>query len=141
VSLSVQALGDDGRFADQQATRATVMSPDGSARELALPQRGPGAYAEDTRVSAPGEYRVLFQQGQREEVAAFTTPDSVERHSVGMNAALLDQLATSSGGHSLPSPTDLSAGNGPGPGIELWPWLLVAAVLLLPLDVYLRRRT
>jgi Ca-activated chloride channel homolog len=141
VTLSVQALGDDGRFADQQATRATVMSPDGSARELALTQRGPGAYAEDTRVSAPGEYRVLFQQGQREEVAAFTAPDSVERHSVGLNAALLNQLATSSGGHSLRSPTDLTAGNGPGPSIELWPWLLLAALLLLPLDVYLRRRT
>jgi uncharacterized membrane protein/Mg-chelatase subunit ChlD len=141
VKLSVQALGDDGRFADLQDTRATVMSPDGSARELALPQRGPGVYSLDTQVSAPGEYRVLFHQGQREEVAAFTAPDAVERHSVGMNAALLDQLATTSGGHPLRAPTDLAAGNGPGPVIQLWPWLLLAAVVLLPLDVYLRRRT
>ena len=84
---------------------------------------------------------VLFTQGQREEVAAFSAPDSIERHSVGTNAALLDQLATSSGGHALRTPTDLAAGNGPGPKLELWPWLLLAAVLLLPLDVYLRRRT
>jgi uncharacterized membrane protein len=141
VTLSVQALGDDGRFADLQDTRATVSSPDGSARELTLPQRGPGVYSLDTQVSAPGQYRVLFQQGSREEVAAFTAPDSVERHSVGTNAALLDQLATTSGGHPLRTPTDLASGNGPGPSIELWPWLLLAALVLLPLDVYLRRRT
>ena len=141
VTLSVQALGEDGRFADLQDTRATVSSPDGSARELTLPQRAPGVYSLDTEVTAPGQYRVLFQQGQREEVAAFTAPDSVERHSVGMNAALLDQLATTSGGHALRAPTDLAAGNGPGPAIELWPWLLLAGLVLLPLDVYLRRRT
>jgi Mg-chelatase subunit ChlD/uncharacterized membrane protein len=141
VSLSVQALGSDGRFADLQDTRATVVSPDGSARELNLPQRAPGVYGIDTQVSAPGEYRVLFQQGQREEVAAFTTPDAVERHSIGSNSALLDQLATASGGHALGDPGDLRPGNGPGPAHELWPWLLLAALLLLPLDVLLRRRT
>jgi uncharacterized membrane protein len=140
VTLSVQALSNDGRFADLQDTRATVMSPDGSARELVLPQRGPGMYSLDTRVSAAGEYRVLFTQGQREEVAAFATPDSVERHSVGTNVALLEQLATSSGGHPLRSPTDLAAGSGAGPRLEVWPWLLLAALVLLPLDVYLRRR-
>jgi hypothetical protein len=141
VTLSIQTLADDGRFADLQDTRATVMPPDGSARELALPQRGPGVYSLDTRVSAPGQYRVLFTQGQREEVAAFSAPDSVERHSVGTNSALLDQLANTSGGHKLGAPTDLAAGNGPGPRLELWPWLLLAALVLLPLDVYLRRRT
>jgi uncharacterized membrane protein len=141
VTLSVQALRDDGRFADLQPTQATVMSPDGSARALSLSQRGPGVYSLDTEVGAAGQYRVLFQQGQREEVAAFSAPDAVELHSVGMNGALLDQLATTSGGHPLRTPADLVAGNGPGPTIELWPWLLLAALLLLPLDVYLRRRT
>jgi uncharacterized membrane protein/Mg-chelatase subunit ChlD len=140
VSLSVQAVGSDGRFADLQDTRATVLSPDGSARELSLPQRGPGEYALDTSVSAPGEYRVLFKQGQREEVAAFTAPDAVERHSVGTNTALLEQLATASGGHSLNNPTDLRPGDGPGPPIQLWPWALLAALILFPVDVLLRRR-
>jgi Mg-chelatase subunit ChlD/uncharacterized membrane protein len=141
VSLAVQALADDGRFADLQDTRATVLSPDGSARELSLPQHGPGLYALDTSISAPGEYRVLFKQGSREEVAAFTAPDAAESHSVGLNTTLLDQLATTSGGHPLPDPTALQPGNGPGPAIDLWPWVLLAALLLLPIDVLLRRRT
>ena len=141
VTLSVQAVGDDGRFADLQDTRATVMSPDGTAYQLSLPQRGPGVYSLDTRVSAPGEYRVLFKQGTREEVAAFATPDAIEAHSVGMNTFLLDQLASGSGGHALTSAADLSPGNGTGPSIPLWPWLLLAALVLVPLDVFLRRRT
>jgi Ca-activated chloride channel homolog len=132
VSLMLQALTPDGGFADLQDTRATVVSPDGSARELALPQRAPGVYGIDTQVSAPGEYRVLFKQGGREEVAAFTAPDAVEAHSVGMNVPLLDRLAT--------DPTTLAPGGGAGPPIELWPWLLLAALLLLPVDVLLRRR-
>ena len=141
VTLSVQALGDNGRFADLQDTRATVMSPDGSARELALPQRGPGVYSVETRVSAAGQYRVLFKQGGREEVAGFATPDAIEAHSVGMNTSLLDQLATTSGGHVLKDPTELKPGNGTGPAIVLWPWLLLAGLVLLAVDVFLRRRT
>ncbi len=141
VTLSVQALGDNGGFADLQDTRATVMSPDGSARELSLPQRGPGVYSLVTRVDQPGQYRVLFKQGPREEVAGFATPDAIEAHSVGANTALLDQLANASGGHALKAPSDLSPGTGTGPAVALWPWLLLGALVLLPLDVYLRRRT
>jgi hypothetical protein len=140
VQLSVQALADDGRFADLQETRATVVSPDGSARALPLPQTGPGVYSLETSVSAPGQYRVLFTQGDRQEVAAFSVPDSVELHTVGSNIPLLDQLATSSGGRALGTPSDLRPGAGAGPAVQLWPWLLLAALVLLPLDVYLRRR-
>ena len=61
-------------------------------------------------------------------------------HSVGNNLALLDQLATFSGGRALVDPTDLRAGNGAGPEVQLWPWLLLAALLLLPVDVFIRRR-
>jgi uncharacterized membrane protein/Mg-chelatase subunit ChlD len=140
VHLAVQSLSEDGRFVDLQDTRATIVSPDGSAREIGLPQIGPGLYGLDTRVGAPGQYRVLFQQGTREEVAAFTAPDAVELHSVGMNTALLDQMATLSGGHPLNDPSDLGTGKGAGPPIELWPWFVGLALALFPLDVLLRRR-
>jgi hypothetical protein len=141
VVLSVQAIGDDGHFADLQDTRATVVSPDGSAREVSLPQRGPGTYSLQTRIGLPGVYRVLFSQGAREELAGFSAPDAAELHSVGLNRALLDLLARSSGGHELTDVTDLARpANGPGPAIDLWPYLLAAALLLLPLDVFIRRR-
>ena len=50
-------------------------------------------------------------------------------------------LAASSGGHAVADPTDLaSQGNGAGPPFELWPWLLGVALILVPLDVFVRRR-
>jgi len=141
VVLSVQAIGADGRFADLQDTRATVVSPDGSAREVSLPQRGPGTYALQTRVGLPGEYRVLFSQGTHEEVAGFSAPDAAELHAVGLNRSVLDMLARTSGGHEL---VDIGAlarpANGPGPAVDLWPYLLIGALCLLPLDVFIRRR-
>jgi uncharacterized membrane protein len=141
VTLSVQALRDEGRFADLQDTRATVLSPDGSAREIVLAQRAPGTYGLESRVGAPGVYRVLFRQGAREEIAGFSVPDSVELHSLGINRALLDQLARDSGGHELGDPSAMAQpAHGPGPAVDLWPWLLALALVLLPLDVYLRRR-
>ena len=131
VSLSVQALGDDGRFADLQDTRATVMSPDGSARELALPQRGPGAYALDTRVGAPGVYRVLFQQGQREEVAAFQRARRggapLGRHERGAAGSAGDLERRPLAARRQPTSR---AGRRAGPGVlTLWPWLLLAAAV------------
>jgi hypothetical protein len=141
VLLQVRALAEDGHFADLQDTRATVVGPDGTAREVALPQTAPGTYALDSRVEAPGSYRVLFKQGTREEVAGFSVPDAVEAHTAGINAALLDQLARTSGGHELHAVADLARpASGAGPPVELWPALLALALLLLPLDVYLRRR-
>jgi uncharacterized membrane protein len=141
VVLTVQAVSDDGRFADLQDTRATVVAPDGSARQVSLPQRGPGTYTLETRVGGPGVYRVLFSQGTREDVAGFSAPDAAALHSVGLNRALLEVLARLSGGHQLSDVADIARpGNGPGPVTELWPFLLAAALLLLPLDVFLRRR-
>jgi Ca-activated chloride channel homolog len=141
VRLQVQALRDDAHFADLQDTRATVVSPDGSAREVMLPQTGPGTYGLDTRVPAQGAYRVLFAQAAHQEVAAFSAPDAIEMHSVGINTPLLDLLARTSGGREITDIADLSEpGHGPGPANELWPWLLGLALALLPLDVLLRRR-
>ncbi len=141
VRLEVQALRDDAHFADLQDTRATVVSPDGSAREVRLPQTGPGTYALDTRVSSSGTYRVLFTQGPRQELAGFSAPDAIEMHSVGVNRTLLDLLAQTSGGHEITDPKVMSEpAHGPGPPKELWPWLLGVALVLLPLDVFVRRR-
>lgn len=145
LDLSAQSLSGDGRFADLQDTRATVVAPDGSAREVILPQRAPGTYELYTQVDQPGTYRALFKQGDKEEVAGFTVPDAAEAHTLGTNLSLLDELARRSGGHLLRDTAALgnertTTSTAGGPSITVWPWLLGLALLLLPLDVLVRRR-
>jgi len=141
IELDVQALADGQHFADLQPTSATIAGPDGTARQVSLPQRAPGRYALQTVVSEPGTYRVLFSQGDKTELGAFTVPDAIEAHSVGLDTPLLDQFAAQSGGRALSDPTDLGPpARGLSPPIQLWPWLLGLALALLPLDVLLRRR-
>ena len=141
VDLAVKSVRDDGRFADLQDTRATVVDPSGTARELVLPQVSPGTYELVSRVDEPGVYRVLFTQGNREETAGFAVPDAPEAHTVGANRTLLDQLARDTSGRELRDITEVTRrGAGPGPAVMLWPWLLAFGLILMPLDVYLRRR-
>jgi Ca-activated chloride channel homolog len=148
VTVQAQSVRDDGRFDDLLDTRATILAPDGTARELPMVQRAPGLYELTTTVGLPGVYRVLVAQrgpgGQtRQELAGFAAPDSPELHTLGTNSAQLADLAARSGGRELRRPEEVAAQAGTGaagPGKELWPWLLAAALVLLPVDVYVRRR-
>lgn len=150
VTLRAQSVRDDGTFGDQVDTRATIVGPDGAAHEMPLPQHAPGTYELTTTVAEPGAYRVLVAQreaGQlvRQELAGFAVPDSAELHTVGVNRAGLEALAAHSGGRELRAPEDLVSGSSAAQGsatvghVPVWPWLLLVALVLLPVDVYLRR--
>jgi Mg-chelatase subunit ChlD/uncharacterized membrane protein len=148
VLLRVESLRDDGTFAVSLDTRATVLLPNGSARELVLPQRAPGVYELALAVEHAGTYRVLFRQRHagrvdKEELATFAISfPGLEGRTAGIDAALLRQLADSTGGRELHSPSELRT----SPVIArleerraLWPWLVAIAALLFPLDVAARR--
>jgi hypothetical protein len=152
VTVTAQSVRGDGRFADLLDTRATIAAPDCAARALPMAQTGPGTYQVTTTVDQPGVYRVLVSQAgadgaAHQAVTGFAAPDSPELHTVGVNTPLLDSLARASGGQELQQPADLAQppsgtlpASEPLAGPSLWPWLLAAALVLLPLDVYLRRR-
>jgi uncharacterized membrane protein len=146
VTLRAESVRDDGTFADLQDTRATVVSPAGEAVEARLPQRGPGIYELRTEAPAPGVYRVLFAQYQngksvRDEMSGFVVLPSPETRSVGINQPLLDQLAARTGGRTLTDPSDI--GSLTRSDIDhaqpLWPWLVALALVILPLDIAIRR--
>lgn len=150
VTLRAESLQDEAGFANLQDVRATVVAPDGVARELALPQQAPGLYERTLRVSQPGNYRVLFTQrgtaggATREEAIGFAVPTVPELRAVGQNDALLRQLAARTGGRELREPRDLLAGPGAARPLgetrtPLWPLPVALGLLLLPLDVALRR--
>ena len=150
VLLRVESLRDDDTFTAGLDTRATVVLPNGNARELVLPQRAPGIFELTLAVEHAGSYRVLFRQQQagrviKEEVAAFAISfPRLEGRTAGINLPLLRQLAESTGGRELRAPSELST----SPVVAhleergaLWPWLVALAALLFPLDVAARRLT
>ena len=146
VTLSAESRDPDGRAANLLETHATVVTPGGTAVDVALPQQGPGLYERTVDAAQPGVYRALFSQRQgsqtlHEDAVGFAVPGSPELRSVGVNLPLLQGLAERSGGRQLNSPTDLLAAR---PGISdyrwlpLWPYLTALALLLFPLDVAVR---
>ncbi|MCC6175022.1 MAG: VWA domain-containing protein [Chloroflexi bacterium] len=147
VALRAQSIRPDGRFGDLLDTRVTVLAPDGSARELPLPQTAPGTYSTATTAGQAGAYEARFVQYEggkavREETIGFTVAGGAEQRNIGVNRALLERLAARTGGHELTDPSaafardDAPRGESPTP---LWFWFVLAGLLLLPLDVAIRR--
>lgn len=147
ATISVEALENDGRFAAGRDLRATVVTPAQQAFQLPLRQVAPGRYEVSARVGEPGAYMVRVDElgggaPTRSEMAGFVVASAEELRTVNPNRPLLQQLAHVSGGRELVEPRDAFARDarlGEPSWIPVWPWLVVLALLLLPLDIALRR--
>jgi uncharacterized membrane protein len=147
VTLRAQSARPDGRFVDLQDTRATIITPGGQAREVALPQVAPGTYSLTTTVPETGAYEARFAQYEpgaraREETVGFTVVGAAESRSVGVNRSQLNRLAARTGGRELAEPAEAFARDFAPEGehgTTLWPWFAAAGLLLFPLDVAIRR--
>ena len=147
VTLRAQSVRPDGRYADLLDTRVTIVPPQGQARELQLPQTAPGTYSLSTVVSEPGVYEARFAQFEdgkavRQETLGFTILGNGEQRSVGTNRVLLERLAGLTGGRELTDPAQAFERDNTVHGERvdpLWFWFALAALLLLPLDIAVRR--
>lgn len=125
---------------------ATLIGTDGTRREVALPQVGPNTYQGRLESPAPGTYLVQISgaAGDRvvlQETAGLVVPYSSEYRGAQANQALLAELAAISGGASV---NDAAAAfsrvdQGVTRAREIGLPLLLLALLLLPLDIALRR--
>jgi hypothetical protein len=147
VTLRAQSVRPDGTFGDLLDTRVTITGPDGTAREIPLPQTAPGTYSLATTAPAPGAYQAHFVQYEsgkpaRDETIGFSVLGGAEKRTVGINRALLDRLAARTGGHEITNPADTFNRDGQTHGEQSTPiwWLFVlVALLLIPFDVAIRR--
>jgi hypothetical protein len=125
---------------------ATLVDPDLDSQEVALAQVGAGHYEALVQAGAPGTYlaRLTIRDGQQvlgQETLGLVVPYSPEYRAGGLDRLFLDELARVTGGEQLQGPAaafrhDLL----PSPrSREIWAGLLLAAALLFPLDVALRR--
>jgi Mg-chelatase subunit ChlD len=144
--IDVQALNENGQPQDGLDMRAGLVGAGGTAQELALEQIAPGEYRASIASPIQGTYLVQIagtRDGQTvaQETAGMVVPYSPEYRQGQSNPALLDALAQASGGTRLAQPTDAFAHTLAvvRRAQEIALPLLLLALLLLPLDIALRR--
>jgi len=107
-----------------------------------------GRYEGTVAAARPGLYRVDVSQERPAgeapgaETGAFAVSASPEFRRLGSNDALLKQMAAMTGGRTITDPSQVFSREGlpPSHGWQpLWSYLLALALLLLPIEVAMRR--
>ena len=141
AQVRVARRGKDGLTLDEGGLRARI--DDGTDQtEVALRSGEPGMWTSQIRTRSDKTYRVqvLDDQGTVLAEDSFAPPPSPERRHRTVDAAWLQGLAEQTGGRQEPerlSPTPTASLTTEVQ--RLWPWLALLALLLLPLDAFLRR--
>lgn len=149
AQLTVDARAAGGAFLDDLQMEANVVAPDGDVIPVQLKQVAPGRYRADFAPSAEGAYLIRVtgsQEGDGEAVVAQTggwvLGYSPEYRRLESNLALLETVAEMTGGRDLagdPGAAFAHTLSGTPAARPIWPWLALLAVVLLPVDVALRR--
>ncbi|MFQ5343065.1 MAG: VWA domain-containing protein [Anaerolineae bacterium] len=152
--ITVEAFDTAGRPRDFLDLKAQIIGPDTSTGlsadhsidEVKLEQTAAGHYEGRVPVSQVGSYLVQIQQSERDTAAisqttGFVVPYSPEYTSLTVDTALLTDITGTTGGRVGIEPAEAFAHT-----LEtvertrpIWTWLLLAAALLFPLDVAIRR--
>jgi uncharacterized membrane protein len=146
TSLHVESVEADGSPRDFYSTRATVVGPDLEPLDVSLVQVAPGVYEAPLGDVDPGAYALRVTQTRPGSSALGRTiglvaPTAAEYRLLGPDEPFLAALRSATGGGLVETPLDpwthdLTATNR---YTDLWPLLLLVALLLWPLDIALRR--
>ena len=150
AEISVDALDADERFVNHLDMRATVVDPKGASRVVALEQVAPGRYRGEFDALPAGRYYVHLlgrsEEGQvGPETFGMALPYSSEYLDLGADHEGLREIAAATGGRVLPlsnaslAAVHASSAGRPGPRWRVWRPLLLAALLLLLLEVAVRK--
>jgi len=151
ATVTLDAIDPAGRFLNQAVTEATLIDPRLGQTKLELRQTAPGRYVAEFETPASGAYHLnltqksqagtLLHQQSRGLIVGY--PDELRLNPT--NNELLQSMAEATGGRFNPPPEDLFATD-PSAAVRsvsrttpLWPYLTAAALVLLLLDVALRR--
>jgi uncharacterized membrane protein/NAD(P)H-hydrate repair Nnr-like enzyme with NAD(P)H-hydrate epimerase domain len=144
--LKVTARDPRGRPAADMDLHATIVGPQGFSQAVPLPQVAPGIYQAAIASPPQGTYLVQIagsRGGQTivQETAGLVVPYSPEYSADRDRTAVLEALAQISSGKRLSQPAQAFEHNlsGAGQAQEIGLLLLLLALLLLPIDIGVRR--
>ena len=154
LNVEVTSFDDEAGPRNFYRTVLRLVSPDLEPTQTTLEQVGPGRYAGTIHAADPGAYLVrvaqTFEDAAGTDAASRTlglvSPAADEYRRLGVDADALRGYAAIGGGRELSLEAratesgiwahDLEASAFPTP---IWPWLLLLAIVLVPLDVGIRR--
>jgi len=147
----VDVVEQAGAYANNADVTAYVLSPSLNRETLPLQQSAPGRYEGQFLPLEEGVYlvRIVAQkQGAPDDppltqVTGYVQTYSPEYRALGTDEAALRRLAAVGGGALLSDPAVVFARDAGHDVVrtytDLWPWLLAAAIGLLPFDIAVRR--
>lgn len=147
--LQVEAIDAQGNYLNNLVLESTLVDPELNQRQVQLTQVAPGLYETDLQVDELGSYLLRVQGSNREgqlvsaATRGFVISYSPEYAADNPDPTLMRDLANIGGGQVL-DPGQAAAvfeRNLPpaSSAMPLWPWLLSLFVILLPVDIALRR--
>lgn len=144
--IVVDAIGDDDRFINNLESTVAVTAPDGSTRQVTLQQSAAGRYEAELPLDQYGSYGLKATHDRGGDTIAVSLgsisyPYPREYLFVEPNRDILRQAARVGNGGTNPSVEKLFDPMGEEVKYrrELWPWFVIAAMLLVVLDLALRR--
>jgi Ca-activated chloride channel homolog len=148
LGVEVTSLDDDGTPRNFFRTVVRMVAPDLTPVQATLQQVGPGHYAGSLRADQQGAYLVRVAQTREGAASASRTlglvsPAAEEYRRLGVDRQALAGYAGAGSGRQLSTGSltdvwrhDIKADAFPTP---IWPWLLVLAIVLVPIDIGVRR--
>jgi len=147
--IRVDAVGEAGEYGNNLAMEAHLISPSLISKTVTLHQTAPGRYEASFLPEEEGVYLVRVagtpqQAGELlTQVTGFVRTYSAEYRAFGTDESMLRRLAEAGGGELLADPAEVFVHDQEVVRTysDVWPWLLGAALCLLPLDIGVRRVT
>lgn len=146
LTILVDAVTPDGAFRNQLPIQVAARQPDGETVTMSASQEAPGSYRAD--FTLPTEGTTIFSITSPElpdggTVFGHTRSYPREFLALEPNETLLRQMADIGGGRFAPSPNDVFSAPAKALPLrrDLTDWFLIGALVLLPIDIWLRRRS
>jgi hypothetical protein len=143
LRVTVDAITTSGEFRNGLDVRVAVAADGGEARPVVAPQVAPGRYMAELPRPTAETALVLVNDGTgRPASVAWSGGSSAEFTRAPTDPDIPRNLAEAGGGRLNPSDAGMfrPAATERRNRVDLAPWLLGAALILLPVDIWLRRR-
>jgi uncharacterized membrane protein len=149
--VTVEVTNKESGFTSFLNVRGVVVDPEGNKHEVRLTQSGPGTYVTDYPVNMPGNYVVILNATGPDKkggyvVSGLAVNDSPETRELKSNDALLEEIATRSGGRVMEAFSPESANLFSREGLKrsasplpVWDILIPILLALVLIDVAARR--